>query len=1197
MSMTLEEKVEVWQAQQWFRIHIIEDDVVIQEAFVKELPKWNGISGEVNYSYFRVDWHSTTQTGLNNVTRWGEVQIYQVYDVAGSDLESGSVFASHSTWTVDDHTYQSFDRPCQLEVTPVYLIPAYFHWYGPIVKIQYNGAKYEASGGASMSVIVATEDMDIGEVVKVGADDQLLGVPEAISEHHVGGASVSVEGWQITYNARLTRTVHGEEQVYYKDRVDKLVTSSATFPYFDIPLDVNQSRQRYIDHYDGDTPVYETYKTPLVFEPIVSRGKRIRFNTEGFDAAIPARPDIGWAETGNVVLQDEKLPVEITDINRFLGWNFNGDIISTLTTLDWTAPDFSIIWPMMELDDSLVAQYSDNYFMVIPTGGDTSTLVKLTTSKTTLTSWCDPEAPWLQTAVYDDEKCRIVAIPGDKHRFKGFYFNSAVVGTLLSEELEVEYLYNSSDFSGEYRHIYAVFEPCPHVKLIIDDASWGEADIVDVEGASVLDDEGEGDLSFGRTYRFKAAIKDYGQFLGWYKPGPSYQSDPTDIVPFDDDYQNLEHLFVPQEAGDFTLIAKFEEPKRYNVVTAVTHDPSVSGGCTVSVAEGNHPAGAEAGVYFHGPLTVRGDANVGWRLVAWKINNVEVAVATEEEPCNEFLSFVLGDEGTIDENDTCTVEGVFEADKFDVDLDTDEHSANKGTVALKVSSDYGATYTTTTQRTDILAGSYLRVSVKASTGSAFRRIEVDGARIVAMPDTGDSGTYNYDFRLFKDVKVRAFFGATVTVAAKKKSSGTISDETNGRVAASLSKTGPWDSVTCDFTYGEKVWIKAINSEAEGATAYFNSWHSSSDSTLTAPLPKYGPLIDVTETGNATYWAKFSPQKLKVGIRITNDGDPQYGDIRVLTGGNDTYLVEVSQATYLAVIADYFDETSTANIQPYSPAGFGIDRYYVTNQGDTVRLVCEASNAEQYPFDHFGRVHYTAKSTLTTPEEEIEADELPRFVVYANVEIAARYQTSKPNNVIVRYATGSGRAMGGFDLAPVGVNGKMKTDALVTADYRQGNTVEVSATVKNGYKFVGWYSDAAHNTLLSDEVIYQFTMGDSEVVIFAAFAESGNRVFVWEGSTENKTMTWRSRRAVLPQAMNMVVAAVHADGYPLDLKVHHASSPDPAVNGWHDAEIEVKGQDARRLPIARAGKYVEVEVVSAHAVTRVAVGSSMQGLLG
>lgn len=1158
--MTEAEKITAWGAQKKYKVEIFSGDERISVAYLDSMPVWQeNFVEDYSWTHRRdVAWLSV-----------GKV-LYQSEDFIDEELvsESGEGVTAFLDCKLEydgtEHLY--FLDEVSVYVTEVWLFGATLQWPGYVLRVSYKGVEYGSDASMNMmSLVLEAEDLnDSATIIQIGEDDEIDGHQPTAVPRTTLRAGMSISGWREVYKDGNNKYQYGAT-----------VASSAAFPLEDIPL--------------------ANLRAP-VFEPFFNGWQRITMRTDGTGADIPTYHDSALARASDYISQSAPIIAADDVINRFLGWRLNEVQISDSLVLDWTSPELSIIWPTISLDDELWASYSAQYCFIFIQGDDGSARIALTTPKGTLTD--ESGGPGIYTGFVDGEQWHLSETHNENTcRFKGWYFFRFGEDELLSTNSEVDWVCDSYQFAAESAYLYAVYELCPHVKLVVDDASWGEADIVDVAGASVLDDEGEGDLSFGRTYRFKAAIKDYGQFLGWYKPGPSYQYDDTDIVPFDDDYQNLEHLFVPQEAGDFTLIAKFDEPKRYNVVTAVTHDPSVTGGCTVSVAEGNHPSGAEAGVYFHGPLTVRGDANVGWRLVAWKINNVEVAAATEEEPCNEFLSFILGDEGTIDENDTCTVEGVFEADKFDVDLAPDEHSASKGTVSLKVSSDYGATYSDTDQRTDILAGSYLRVSVKANSGSAFRRIEVDGARIVAMPDTGDSGTYNYDFRLFKNVKVRAFFGATVTVAAKKKSSGTVSDETNGKVSASLSKTGPWNSTTCDFTYGEKVWIKAINSEVEGSTAYFNSWHSSSDVSIASVLPKYGPLIDVAATGNVTFYAKFSPQKLKVGIRITNDGDPQYGDIRVLTGGNDTYLVEVSQTTYNAVIADYFDETSTATITPYSPAGSGIDRYYVTNQGDTVRLVCEVNNADQYPFDHFGRKHYLSKTSMTSTEEDIEADEIPRFVVYANVEIFTRYQTSTPHNVIVRYATGSRRTMGSFDLAPVGVNGKMKTDALVTADYRQGNTVEVSATVKNGYKFVGWYSDAAHNTKLSGEVIYQFTMGDSEVVIFAAFAESESRVFIWEGTTENKTMTWRSRRAVLPQAMNMVVAAVHADGYPLDLKVHHASSPDPAANGWHDAEIEVKGQDARRLPIVRPGKYVEVEVVSQHAVTRVAVGSSMQGLLG
>ena len=132
--------------------------------------------------------------------------------------------------------------------------------------------------------------------------------------------------------------------------------------------------------------------------------------------------------------------------------------------------------------------------------------------------------------------------------------------------------------------------------------------------------------------------------------------------------------------------------------------------------------------------------------------------------------------------------------------------------------------------------------------------------------------------------------------------------------------------------------------------------------------------------------------------------------------------------------------------------------------------------------------------------------------------------------------------------------------------------------------------------MSHDVGYTFTMGYAERTLFAAFAESDNGVWEWEGTLDNKTLVWRSRRNVSAQPINLSSASVYADGYPVELTVAYASSPDPAENGFNETSIEISNQDPRRLPTARPEKYIEVEVISGHAVTKVAVGSSMMGLI-
>jgi hypothetical protein len=77
---------------------------------------------------------------------------------------------------------------------------------------------------------------------------------------------------------------------------------------------------------------------------------------------------------------------------------------------------------------------------------------------------------------------------------------------------------------------------------------------------------------------------------------------------------------------------------------------------------------------------------------------------------------------------------------------------------------------------------------------------------------------------------------------------------------------------------------------------------------------------------------------------------------------------------------------------------------------------------------------------------------------------------------------------------------------------------------------------------------------------------------------------------------MSSARLYADGYPVTLVVYKSSSPDAPMNDANVAGISIGNQDARRLPMRRPEKYIEIEVRGNEPITDVAVSTAMEGLL-
>lgn len=160
----------------------------------------------------------------------------------------------------------------------------------------------------------------------------------------------------------------------------------------------------------------------------------------------------------------------------------------------------------------------------------------------------------------------------------------------------------------------------------------------------------------------------------------------------------------------------------------------------------------------------------------------------------------------------------------------------------------------------------------------------------------------------------------------------------------------------------------------------------------------------------------------------------------------------------------------------------------------------------------------------------------------------------------------------------------------------GSNITIHARARNGYRFDGWYNtpDPTVFTPISSSESFTFTVY-GEMAYYARFVLDRNAICEWEGSDENKTMVWRSKVYVASKPFNPTSARVDADGYPVELAVGAWSSPDVAATSNRTAGILVRDQDARRLQMMRAERYLRIDVVSDSPVNAVFVGTSMEGL--
>lgn len=174
-----------------------------------------------------------------------------------------------------------------------------------------------------------------------------------------------------------------------------------------------------------------------------------------------------------------------------------------------------------------------------------------------------------------------------------------------------------------------------------------------------------------------------------------------------------------------------------------------------------------------------------------------------------------------------------------------------------------------------------------------------------------------------------------------------------------------------------------------------------------------------------------------------------------------------------------------------------------------------------------------------------------------------------------------------------------------------------AIPKNGYKFVGWYANAAGDgDPLSSAVRYEFDMpaqgqGDpDDYAVYAKFARGSFALYEWEGSSANKVLTWKSKVYELSKPTNLTSVRVDTQHYPVfrfkyeSFSAPNAQAPSTGVVDFavDEKDRRLQSQDMRRLPYVtpegrhiRPERYFQVEVQNDAEVDAIIIGTSGEGL--
>jgi uncharacterized repeat protein (TIGR02543 family) len=261
-------------------------------------------------------------------------------------------------------------------------------------------------------------------------------------------------------------------------------------------------------------------------------------------------------------------------------------------------------------------------------------------------------------------------------------------------------------------------------------------------------------------------------------------------------------------------------------------------------------------------------------------------------------------------------------------------------------------------------------------------------------------------------------------------------------------------------------------------------------------------------------------------------------------------------------------------------------------GSTVTFVFEGTQEVQITFtDEIAATESLAFSKVVIGGVKI-TDSVFTYLLNGDIEAIAYYGSEGERTTSIDFATGSDRTMG-----EIVIDGNSSvTEAMpISVIKNRGEEVTITAQSKNGYKFVGWYINANG---IGDPYIKLASTSlkvTTNRTLYAKFIQAPNAVYEWEGSNENKMMTWRSKTYESTKPFNPSACRVDTTGYPVwKMSVEMFSAPDATPTAVATLK-NVRSQDSRRLPIRRMERYMQVAMENNNEVDAVFIGTSMGGL--
>lgn len=344
-----------------------------------------------------------------------------------------------------------------------------------------------------------------------------------------------------------------------------------------------------------------------------------------------------------------------------------------------------------------------------------------------------------------------------------------------------------------------------------------------------------------------------------------------------------------------------------------------------------------------------------------------------------------------------------------------------------------------------------------------------------------------------------------------------------------------------------------------ATGYFDAWYSIvGGSRVLTPYDTSETITPTANTSLVAVVAADAPQR-SATFDIKNDE----GGASVPAAAGDVTLLPAPDSSSVVDGKLVFTYTGTKK----------------------VRVTCAAS------IEGRGLSEPIAFTKATLNDVDYSENREFDLVVNGAIELTLWYGSTGDRTVTIGYTDGSDMTMGEI-LADGG------TDPVTKP---RGQKVAIFAAPKNGYTFIGWFSSptAQGDPLFDGEPSFEIVVS-TNVALYARFAQNDHSICEWEGSKTPKALVWRSKTYAASKPFNPSACRVDGLGYPpsklVELTVDMFSAPDVDAKPMASTTLtNIANQNARRLPVRRMERYMQVQIKANAEIDTLLVGTSMEGI--